>query len=138
MGRDYKEQLRSDYLLLNFAKKMRAMEGVNWEKLENYIKNLTIDLRKKERWHEESILSNPDWKYSDDGYGPRRYYKEVVDEYYTDEDMIEYKKENWQNWYNPWEDGRDCTGVWFTTRIEFHRVRSINKTFIYHYQIMDV
>lgn len=45
-------------------------------------------------------------------------------------------EELWEHWYNPWDDGRDCTGVWFTSRISIFDVP--NGTWIYHFKSCDV
>lgn len=66
----------------------------------------------------------------------RRMAKIVVDHEMNDEEINEYKEEKWCYWYNPWNDGRDCTGVWFTVWIDFFRVNG--KTIIYHWQERDI
>ena len=54
----------------------------------------------------------------------------------TDEEKKEYIDEMWEHWYNPWNDGRDCTGVWFTRRIAIFDVP--NGTWVYHFRACDV
>lgn len=54
----------------------------------------------------------------------------------TDEECEEIREDLWEHWYNPYNDGRDCTGVWFTSSISFYRCEG--KTIIHHTKHCDV
>ena len=56
--------------------------------------------------------------------------------HFTEEEREEYIDDMWEHWYNPWNDGRDCTGVWFTSRIATFDVP--NGTWVYHFRACDV
>ncbi len=54
----------------------------------------------------------------------------------TDEECEEIREGLWQHWYNPYDDGRDCTGVWFTSSISFYRCT--DRTIIQHTLHKDI
>lgn len=101
------------------------------EPLELKIHAEKIGLRNLHR--EREHYARPRWHYTD---YDRRWSKTTVDYEMTPSERSDYVTDNWEHWYNPYEDGRDCTGVWFTTSI---RIKVINgKTFIYHFQDCDI
>lgn len=61
----------------------------------------------------------------------------TADVTYSAEDCEEIKKELWQNgiYYN---DGRDCTGLWFTTDIKVFPLKQCGKTIIYLFEKCDI
>lgn len=87
----------------------------------------------------DKYLSEPHWRlpfgYPEDCYDSRAIFYELP---YVVEDKEEFIEENWEHWYNPWEDGRDCTGVWFTSYIKLFPIPKANKTIVYHVQNCDV
>lgn len=60
----------------------------------------------------------------------------IIPEKLTDEECKEIREGLWEHWYNPYNDGRDCTGVWFTSSISFYRCEG--KTIIHHTKHCDV
>lgn len=80
---------------------------------------------------------NPRWHYNETC--DYRWCKIVYNGLPDDETEIkEYKEDMWQHWYNPYEDGRDCTGVWFTTGIDVFPIKTENKTIVFHFQACDI
>lgn len=73
------------------------------------------------------------WHYTD---YDRAYAKLVIPYEMTDDEIKEFTCEEWMHWYNPYDDGRDCTGVWFTSGIRCFRCDG--KTIIYHFKSCDV
>lgn len=65
-----------------------------------------------------------------------RWGKVVIPFEMTKEEEEEFRENNTVRWHNPYDDGRDCTGVWFTNYISFFRVNG--KTIIYHFMSCDV
>lgn len=78
-----------------------------------------------------------DWHYN--YYCDSRWCKIVYDGLPDDETEVEeYKRDTWWHWYNPYNDGIDCTGVWFTRSIYVFPLTKLNKTIVYHFQDCDV
>lgn len=68
----------------------------------------------------------------------RRFCKYVIPRAMTPKEIEKYIEDTWEHWYNPYDDGRDCTGVWFTSGISCFPIPACNKTIIYHWQNCDV
>lgn len=126
--------LRKDWELLH---KLESKENCEkWEELlkaelKTGIRNL---LRARNRCEEETIYK---WQ-SYCGHWDSRYCRIEYEGIPTEEEIKEYIEEEWQHWYNPYNDGRDCTGVWFTSFIYVFPIPALNKTIVYHMQNMDV
>lgn len=106
-----KEKLRGFYLALKFAKSARP----DLSNTESY-KRLVSDIRwyyKQDNLQDKYRADYPEYKYTD---YDRRFCYFLVPRM-TDDERADYIKENWTHWYNPYDDGRDCTGVWFTTSL---------------------
>ena len=122
LEKEHKEMGRSDQEI--------AMRRVV-KQLKEGIRNT---LRAKEKYDREYPYK---WRVYKD-YWDSRYCKIVYDEVFTEEEVKEYIEEEQQHWYNPWDDGRDCTGVWFTSGIYVFPIPAIGKTIVYHMQNCDV
>lgn len=96
------------------------------------------DLKRELRQNLVKYPRHDPWNYVGPDYYDRRYAKEVYDHVFTPEEEKEYVTDNWCNWYNPYNDGRDCTGVWFTSYIYVFPMKAIGKTIVYHFQSCDV
>lgn len=130
--------LKEEYEFIRMLEKEIEKRKIEIQMKERIIQNHKKDIRFWRKLKEKRDRE-PKWRchYNDDGYD-RRFRKEVFDGVWNKEDCDEYRKENWEEWYNPWEDGRDCTGVWFTTRIAIFPIKATNKTIVYHFQSCDV
>ena len=53
----------------------------------------------------------------------------------SDEECKELREGMWEHYRDPYYDGRDCTGTWFTTSIKFYRAP--HKTIIMHEKHCD-
>lgn len=62
--------------------------------------------------------------------------KKIYDYEMSSQEIDDYIKSHWIKWYNPYNDGRDCTGVWFTRSIRCFPVNG--KTIVYHFQNCDI
>lgn len=117
--------MRNDKSITLTAEQLAKIEATIHEEL--------LGIRNYNREKERCKKNHPDWHYTD---YDRRYCKEVLDHELTEDEWAEYQYDNWQHWYNPYDDGRDCTGVWFHTRMK--RFILPGKTIIYHFQGCDV
>lgn len=135
--------LRKDWAMLNDLNK--ELEKLTEQKvvMEHIIKSLKVTirntLREKARHQEEAVK----WHYSDyDSRWCKFVHNELPEEWYDDmtreEAIAEYIEDEWQHWYNPYNDGRDCTGVWFTSFIKVFPIPAEHKTIVYHWQSCDV
>lgn len=131
-----RHDLKEKYSLVNVCKNAIDSKRKEIESFERIMRGLKDAIRNTYRLAEE-YDTDPKWR-SRGGDWDRRYLREEYPFVFTDEDCQKYKEENWQKWYNPWNDGRDCTGVWFTTGIRIFPLEKCNKTVIYHTQAMDV
>lgn len=132
--------LRRDYELLHELEKHHEEMGRDqWEicnrtivkQLKEGIRNTH---RERERWEKEEEYK---WKSYRD-YWDEMYCRIEYDGIPTEEEIKEYIEEEWCHWYNPYEDGRDCTGVWFTSSIRVFPIPALNKTIVYHFKSCDV
>ena len=132
--------LRKDYRVLHELEKYYKEMNEDDQKIAmgRVVKELKEGIRNTLREREKYEREDPyKWK-SYKEYWDSRYCKIVYDGVFTSEDITEYKREEWQHWYNPYGDGRDCTGVWFTSSIHVFPIPAINKTVVYHFQDCDV
>ena len=121
-------ELREEFLMIHRAYKVLdkdiADKCVMHEK--KYIRNT----------FKESEENPYKWRYRD--YDSRWCKIEYEYEPMTETDIKDYIKSEWCDWYNPYNDGRDCTGVWFTHRINVFVLPKANKILVYHFQWCDV
>ena len=131
--------LRGDYKLLHKLEEDLKTDG----KLcaifdQRMIRELKAGIRnvyrERARYDAEEVYK---WK-SYRGNWDSRYCRIEYEGIFTEEEIKEYVDEEWQHWYNPYGDGRDCTGVWFTSFIYVFPIPACNKTVVYHIQNMDV
>lgn len=146
--------LRRDYELLHMLEKEHKENGKSdfeiamrpmVKQLKEGIRNTH---RERERWEKEEEYK---WKSYRD-YWDERYCKTVYaglpEDWYTEEDEVsspsreeaikQFIEDEWCHWYNPYGDGRDCTGVWFTSSIYVFPIPALNITIVYHIQSCDV
>lgn len=132
--------LRRDYELLHMLEEdLRGAGKLDREIFDRkMVKQLKEGIRNyhraKARYDAEEIYK---WK-SYRGNWDSRYCRIEYEGIPTEEEIKEYIDEEWEHWYNPYDDGRDCTGVWFTSFIEVFPIPACNKTVVYHIQNMDV
>lgn len=113
------------------------MEVMKRKKALDYIKG---EIRKRNRLLEEyKPKPEDDWRcrYPNDGYFDTRYVKYKLPFHMNEEEKKEYRESEWCHWYNPWDDGRDCTGTWFTSRIRIIDCGD-DETIVIHVQNCDV
>lgn len=127
--------IREDYLVAKAIREFYKEHGKTKREADEAVKCIVKRIRDTYKIMEEhrsswDVMHPDDWD--------RRYKKEVYDWVFTDEDKEEYKEENWEHWYNPYGDGRDCTGVWFTSYILIFPLPKVGKTIVYHFQNCDV
>lgn len=127
--------IREDYSIVLAIKEFYKENGKTKQEADKAVKHIVKRIRDTYKIMEEyrndwDVMNPDDWD--------RRYKKEVYDWVFTDEDKEEYKEENWEHWYNPYNDGRDCTGVWFTSYISIFPLPKVGKTIVYHFQSCDV
>lgn len=134
------KDLRADFRMIHLFYTEFEVSGIKVSKSELDQNNFLIKVKQKirntlkeqERAKERNIYH---WHY------PRydsRWCKIVYDNLPSEDEIKEYINEEWQSWYNPFEDGRDCTGVWFTVSIYVFPIKKENKTIVYHFQECDV
>lgn len=100
--------------------------------LEDTIHEELLGLRKRNR-AKEAADDGWRWIYTD---YDASIGKLVIDRVLSDEEWDELREHTWVNWYNPYDDGRDCTGIWFTAWMR--RFTVAGKTIIYHRMACDV
>ena len=116
-------------------RKMFIEEGVDTSRIDDKIHQEKLGLRNLYRESEDHKRHDYEWHPIGDGFDSI-YGKYVFDWEMDSEEISELVEDEWCHWYNPYNDGRDCTGVWFTTSI---RCLPINgKTFVYHFKSCDV
>lgn len=138
--------LRRDYELLHMLEEEHKKLGRSKQEIcdRRVIKQLKEGIRNTYRdW-----VSNKDeeviWHYDIEGDGRwcKFIYESLPEEWQDDmtreEAIKEYKEDEWWHWYNPWDDGRDCTGVWFTNYICVFPIPELHRTIVYHSQSCDV
>ena len=128
--------LRKEYSMLRMLEEKVANQKDNIDYFCELIKDSKEAIRNTYRLEKE-YANRPHWKTRSDGWDSR-YMREEFDDVWTEEDIKEYKEEEWCHWYNPYGDGRDCTGVWFTTSIFVFPLSQCGKTIVYHFQACDV
>ncbi len=114
------------------------------ELLEKCKQNYDIEVKRLERFKDraEKYKNHPlNWKLFrpyDTDYNDfdTATFKCEIPERLSDEECKDLKEELWEYFYNPHDDGRDCSGVWFTSWIKV--LRCSNKTVIYHRKSCDV
>lgn len=127
--------LRKDYAILHELENDTELDA----KLKEFMmKELKIGIRNyyrvRAQQEEENIYK---WKSHNDEWDSR-YCRIEYEGVPTEEEIKEYIEDEWWHWYNPYGDGRDCTGVWFTTHIYVFPIPALDKTIVYHFQAMDV
>jgi len=127
--------IREDYLVAKAIREFCKEHGKTKREADEAVKHIVKRIRDTYKIMEEhrnawDVMSPEDWD--------RRYKKEVYDWVFTDEDKEGHKEENWEHFYNPYNDGRDCTGVWFTSYISIFPLPKAGKTIVYHFQSCDV
>lgn len=130
-------RMRDEYM---YIKKME--EEVERKKkeilvLEALIRSSKEAIRNTLKETERYKTQYPQWRTYRDNWDSR-YMREEYEGVFTPEECKDYTEANWEHWYNPWNDGRDCTGVWFTTHIDVFPLPKCNKTIVYHFQACDV
>jgi len=140
--------LRTDYAMLHEIIDFHKERGDSKQAIEN--NTFVRDLKKRIREHhireQEYAENEPQWHYRDyDSRWCKIVYDSLPEEWYdaelnlTREEAIkEYREDEWWHWYNPYNDGRDCTGVWFTFNIYVFPIPEEHKTIVYHSQSCDV
>ena len=127
---------------VSIANELLAEGLITEKKRKEYIKNVKNaymprirELNKEyDRYLEEAEWRIP-FGYSEDSWDSRAM---LYREDYVVTDKEKYIEDTWQHWYNPYNDGRDCTGVWFTSYISVFPLPKLGKTIVYHVQNMDV
>lgn len=139
MRNDLNNDLRMYWNLLNDVENFINEQKLNLESKLKSLKYLKGEIRKRNKWLDESIKNKNDgWRvrYPDDGYYDSRYVKYKLPFIMSEEEKKEFIEDEWCHWYNPYNDGRDCTGVWFTNRIKL--IDCGNETIVIHVQNCDV
>lgn len=133
-----REKLRLRYSLLKEAEKLAREYGNNPAKMPS-VKALKAEIRQEYHWdakQDEYSADYPTWRaYNADDYD-RRYCVYIIEGHMNDAEKEAYKESNWVHWYNPYDDGRDCTGIWFTSYIKL--VDCGSNTAVIHWQNCDV
>lgn len=129
--------LRRDYQLLHMLEQDRSEMGKD-PATGRMVKMLKEGIRNYHRYkakrNEEEVYKWKTYRDNWDSVYCRIEYEGIP----TQEEINQYIEDEWQHWYNPYGDGRDCTGVMFTTRICVFPIPACNKTVVYHFQTMDV
>lgn len=129
---------RKDYLLIRSLKKRNEKLRKEIEVNERIIRDVKTGIRNLRKERERTEKKNVyNWK-SYKGYWDSRYCRIEYEGIPNEAEIKEYIDEEWERWYNPYGDGRDCTGVWFTTSIHVFPLPKVNKTVVYHIQDCDV
>lgn len=133
-----RSDIKTEYALLKAYQRAYEQHIEQAHILEDTIieKKRSIRRTQKRNAH-DSLLDEEGWRYPNDGWYDSRYKKIKVPFLMTEEEQQEYKDEEWERWYNPWGDGRDCTGVWFTRGIDFIKTGE-NSMVIIHWQGCDI
>ena len=133
-----KEAMRQEYSWIKLMEQEIERKKKEIAVCEALIKSSKAAIRNTYKL-EEQRANEPHWEsYNTESGWDSRHKWEVYDFIFTEEDEKEYREEEWWHWYNPYGDGRDCTGVWFTNYISIFRIPEQNKTIVYHSQSMDV
>lgn len=130
IGLSYRDR-NSWKMLIDAENKIRRINdetGQLKDMLDNWKREIRYSYKKSVK-----IECEPSWKYDD--IGERRYVILHLNKM-SEEEKVHYREKNWEHWYNPWEDGRDCTGVWFTTSMKIMDVG--DKTYVVHWQACDI
>lgn len=136
---EIKSDLSLYWNLLKDVEKIIHEKKVELSKANKTLNYLKGEIRKLNQWADKYKPAPEDnWRcrYPDDGYGDTRYVKYKLPYILSPEEKEEFIKEQWCHWYNPWNDGRDCTGVWFTSYIKL--IDAGNETIVIHVQNCDV
>lgn len=128
-----REVVMTDREIYSFFKMVKD-HGV-WDNNNEHIKALKAEVRNRHRrWLERAEEGEWLCRHGDEGYG-YEYRKTVYDGVFTDEEVAEYKEEEWVH-YRPRE--YDCTGQWFTRRIAVFPIEATGKTIVYHMMACDI
>ena len=128
--------IKTDYEIVCCIRETYKENGKTKREADEAVKHIIKRIRNTRKVYEERDNDSWDCMRAEDW--DRRYKKEVYDWVFTEEDKKEYKEENWERWYNPYNDGRDCTGVWFTSYISIFPLPKVGKTIVYDFQCCDV
>jgi len=137
--------LRTDYIVLHRLTESYKEMGITKEVMLALAKPIKERIRNTIHEQLRSVEEgHVEWHYNiyDDQRWCKFIYDQLPEEWQDDmtreEAIEEYKKWEWHHWYNPWDDGRDCTGVWFTNWIAVFPIPELHKTIVYHSQSCDV
>lgn len=140
------EPIRKDYAILHELEEIWLSEGKTKQEVENrpIIRDLKWRIRNYQHEYARRLEEDVNWRYAEyDSRWCKIVYESLPEEWYdikmTREEAIKaYKEDEWWHRHNPYNDGRDCTGVWFTFFIKVFPIPELNKTIVYHYQSCDV
>lgn len=106
-----------------------------WKAIEHKYK---LEARRLNRLDDKNKAAEPEWKACGDSYDEGVYCMYELPGVMTEEEQEEYVAENWEHFYDPYGDGRDCTGAWFTTSLRCIPVPEANKTIVIHRKHCDI
>lgn len=136
-------EIRRQYELINeFNKSLeeikKKLDGGLSEKIGlQIISDCKKEARRLNRL-DDKYKAEPDWRPCGESFDDGMYCMYELPGVLTEEEQEEYCNENWCHWYNPYEDGRDCTGVWFTTSLRCIPIPEANKTIVIHKKNCDI
>lgn len=137
--------LREDYRVLHELEKEHRELGRTEQEIamRAIVKSIKERIRNTIREQLEEEENSDTWHYTDyDSRWCKTVFTTLPEEWYDDmsrEEAIKaYKEDVWWHWYNPYNDGRDCTGVWFTSFIYVCPIPALGRTIVYHMQDCDV
>ena len=143
----YYNELRQKYEdMMWVAKTMRDL-GATKQQINECLRDRKREVRSARDYGHDDPLETVVWKYGSIGLDNKRHMEDFDDScsryrfYRVDcvvEDIQEFIDENETPWYNPWGDGRDCTGVWFTTHMHVVPIPGAGITVVIEHQNVDV
>lgn len=141
------DELRQNYEdLVWITKTMKEMDATA-QQLNEALRDVKHRIRHNRDYGHDDPLETVVWKYGTIGLDNKRHLEDFDDSCsryrfyqvdYVVEDVQEFIKDNETPWYNPYEDGRDCTGVWFTTHMRVVPIPGTGTTLVIEHQSVDV
>lgn len=141
------DELRQNYEDLVWITKTMKEMGATAQQLNEALRDVKRRIRHKRDYGHDDPLETVVWKYGTIGLDNKRRLEDFDDYcsryrfYQVDcvvEDVQEFIEDNKTPWYNPWDDGRDCTGVWFTTHMHVVPIPGAGTTLVIEHQNVDV
>lgn len=130
------ENVRTDYKIILEVKEILTSLEKSKKEIDEACKPIIKRIRNFYKLEEENKPKFP-WKSVSLEDYDKMYCKQVYNTVFTKEEIKEFIEKEWCHWYNPYKDGRDCTGTWFTSFIYVFPLPKVGKTIVYHFQNCD-